>query len=66
MQGMLLSCLEISDWHLEYDETIIVGGSHPKIPHVMKDMRKDLKVISIIFLVKNSNIMLHQKPYGFQ
>ena len=54
MQGMLLSCLEISNWHLEYEETIIVGRSHLKIPHIMKDMRKDLRVLPIIFLVKKT------------
>ena len=30
MQGMLLSCLKISNWPLEYEETIIIGRSHPE------------------------------------
>ena len=33
MQGMLLSCLMISDWPLESEETIISGEYHLKIHH---------------------------------
>ena len=38
--------LRIRGDHSQLDE------SHLKIPHVMKDMRKDLKVLHIIFLVR--------------
>ena len=50
MQGMLLSCLMISDWPLESEETIIGGKYHLKIHHITKDMRKDQKVQPINFL----------------
>ena len=52
MQGVLLSCLMISDWPLESGETIIGGEYHLKIHHVMKDMKKDQKVQPITFLVR--------------
>ena len=40
MQGVLLSCLMISDWPLESEETLIGGKYHLKIYHAMKDMKK--------------------------
>ena len=40
------------DWPLESGETIINGEYHLKIHHIMKDMRKDQKVLPIIFLVR--------------
>ena len=51
MQGMLISCLMISDWPLESEETITDGEYHPKMHQGMKDMRKDWRVPLIISLV---------------